>query len=193
MILWIDTETGGLDEKINPVLTLGFAITDDEYNIIYKNELKVKNKHNLKCEDGALNVNRINLINHDKVAKDPAEVALLFNRTIKKHFRGTPTIAGHNINFDLKFIKEMYIREGLEFKSSRYLDTLQLFRFFENWGLIKPESSKMDSLIKYFKIKSLGKKHSALVDVINNIKIVKILKNLTQVKDLEKYLKSIER
>lgn len=191
MVLWIDTETGGVDDKINPILTLGLAVTDDDYKVIFKNEFKIKNKYDLVCEEKALMVNRINLEEHNKYALDPIEVILLFNKTIKKFFKGEmPLIMGHNINFDIGFIKQMYLREKKEFKYFRNLDTLQLCRFLETWGLIKPQSSKMDDLIKYFQITSLGKKHSALVDVLNNIKIAKILKSSVKVQNIEKFIKT---
>lgn len=173
MVLWFDVETGGLDPNLNPLLSLGYIITNDQFIVFHSNEIFVKNTHNLICDPKAMEVNKIDL--NDPRAIEPKEAIKIFMNDVKKHFgHKKPMLGGHNIlKFDLKFLEKFFEREGMTFEySHKIYDTLILSRFLNLFGIIKTEKDSMDVLVPYFNIRSASN-HSALSDVNDLITILK--------------------
>jgi len=189
MICWADTETGGLDENINPILSLGYVFTEDDLKPIYGNEILIKNKHALECNPKALSVNQIDLYEHEKEALDPKEAIKIFENDLKKYFgRKKPVFGGHNFDFDLRFINMMYKREDKKFVYHwKTYDTVHFFRVLSILGPIKVKSISMDKLMEYFNMKPYGQRHSALADVydllnlLNRCKRLRLLKAVTDI------------
>ena len=175
--LWIDTETGGLNAKHNPILTIGLVVTDENFNILYKNELKIKNKYNLHCSKTALKINKIDLNTHEKTALDPTEIIKTIESIKSTYFDNRPIIIGQNlVNFDLNFIKELYKRENNTFEYFYAIDTLHCFRLLRMTRVIKSNGSSIESLSEYFGL--TPQTHSALDDILHTIDLIKILKKL---------------
>jgi len=185
MICWADTETGGLKEKINPILSLGYVFTkDDSFEIIHENEIFIANKYNLECNPEALRVNKIDLDYHAEHSVDPKEAINIFREDLKRYFgRKRPVFGGHNFGFDLKFIEMMHERENEEFRYHwRYHDTAHFFRVLKFLGVINPDKVSMDNLMEYFRIKPHGQRHSALADVHDLLNVLRRCKRLRLLK-----------
>jgi len=184
MVLWLDIETGGLDPEINPLLSLGYIITNESFAIFHSREIFVKNTHNLVCDPKAIEVNKIDL--NDSRAIDPKEAIKIFLQDISKYFgRKRVKVGGHNIiRFDLKFLEKFFEREGTKFEyANKVYDTMIFSMFLNLFGIIKTESDSMDTLVPYFKIRSSAN-HSALSDVSDLITILKNFKRLRLHKQL---------
>jgi DNA polymerase III epsilon subunit-like protein len=178
MILWLDIETGGLNPDINPLLSLGYMITDEDLIIFHSREIFVKNTHNLVCDPQAMQVNKIDL--NDPRAIEPVEAIKIFMHDVKKFFGNKRLkVGGHNIiKFDLKFLEKFFERERMRFEySNKVYDTMILSMFMNLFKIIKTESDSMDTLVPYFKIRSSAN-HSALSDVSDLVTILKNFKRL---------------
>ena len=174
-LLFIDTETGGLDPQKHSLLTIGACVMVEGY-IIDKLEIKLK-QDTYNVTSSALNVNKINLLELDTDIKNAFNQIIMF---IQRNF-GTKDkiiLAGHNINFDIGFLK-IFWEEGLktipEYSRSQflwnklfyyhYVDTMQISAFLNDAGIINAPNNKLEALIKYFSLNPESR-HTALEDSI---------------------------
>lgn len=104
----MDVETGGLDPRNSSLLSFHGILVDP-------NSLKIEKTlaiPHIKPDDGiyliepgALAINKIDLIEHDKKAVSYTEAqSILFNFFPIKRYNIVPT--GYNVDFDISFIKE---------------------------------------------------------------------------------------
>ena len=101
-----DNETGGLTKDCS-LLTSHFIIADEQLNVIEELGLVIKpNDHQpYRVQATALAVNKINLIEHDKVAITQSEAAQKLFLFLKKHSNNGQIKLipiGHNVSFDIE-------------------------------------------------------------------------------------------
>lgn len=104
MYLAFDCETGGLDSQTCSLLTIGFVIADDNFNIVQELEYRVRHDvYNISPK--ALEINGINIIEHDKTAKylEYVREAAAFE-FLKKFGVRKATPVGKNVHFDIQFL-----------------------------------------------------------------------------------------
>lgn len=188
-LLFIDTETGGLDPKKHSLLTIGMCVMV-EGNIVDKLEIKLK-QDTYTVTSTALNVNKINLFELDTDIKTAFNQIFTF---IRRNFgnKDKITLAGHNVNFDIGFLK-VFWEDGLKtipeyqrdsflwykWFNYHYVDTMQISAFLNDVGIINIPNNKLETLIKYFSLNP-SSRHTALEDAImtglsyyNMVKIIK--------------------
>ena len=177
-----DCETTGLDNDCN-LLTAFFVILDENLNKIDTLGLHIKHIY-YKLYTNAIKVNNINLIEHEKNALYPSEAKeklisfLQKNQTKKNKF----IPIGHNINFDIGFLKSNLI--GKEYSFYFYhipIDTLVLSQFFKTINLLPTNQSlSLVNLCKHFDIKIENglDHHTSEYDTLCTIELFKILCNL---------------
>lgn len=185
--LWYDTETGGLNYKINPVLTLYFALCDKNQDIFAELDLKLKpdSMDGLIIEQGALDVNKINI---DKHFADPETLTYSQAKVVILDFLHKHKIAGkrgksfqpcgHNIPFDDDFIIHHLL--GDEWRKNvhhRKLDTSSLTSGFVDMGLFPENVGSLTSLVEHFNVPR-DEAHTAKGDVRMNIKVYKSMKKM---------------
>lgn len=174
-LLFIDTETGGLDPQKHSLLTIGMCVMVEGY-IMDKLEIKLK-QDTYNVTSSALNVNKINLLELDTDIKNAFNKIIMF---IQRNFdtKDKITLAGHNVNFDIGFLK-IFWEEGLktipEYSRGQflwnklfdyhYVDTMQISAFLNDVGIIITPNNKLESLIKYFSLNPTSR-HTALEDSI---------------------------
>lgn len=76
------------------------------------------------------------------------------------------TVAGHNIAFDISFIKQLYKKGGYNFTedfSHRTVDTASILQFLYFTGKLQKNISSSDAAFQYFNI-DVKKRHTALDD-----------------------------
>lgn len=167
-LIFIDTETGGIDPDIHSLLSIGLVVWQD-FRVVDSLELLVKDKELLASEE-ALAINRINLKEHLEVGLDLNIAMERLLSFLRKHFTDGEkvTVAGHNISFDIQFLKKFFKRNGLEYSrffSHRSIDTSAILYYLFLRGTMINKSISSDSAFDEFGIK-VNKRHSALDDAL---------------------------
>jgi len=167
-ILFIDTETGGIDPASNSLLSLAL--------VIWK-ESEIKDSLEILINDGILNVtekalaiNGIDLADHRKKAINPQLAIRRLNNFLDTHFPKDEKIilAGHNIAFDINFLNVFLTRNGYDFQqrfSHRCVDTSTILYYLYLTGRLKRKLTASQDAFDYFGVPVQGR-HTALGDAL---------------------------
>jgi DNA polymerase-3 subunit epsilon len=171
-LLVIDTETGGVDPDRHSILSLAAVVWEDG-EIHGEVEILVAER-DLVVTARALEINRIDLVAHSRQAIAPREALALLQEFVAKHYRQElaageqVVIAGHNVGFDVGFLKRLCRIAGAEFPSAfshRVLDTASVLRFLSLAGLLPAAAVASSGAFDYLGISiQAEKRHSALGD-----------------------------
>jgi len=173
-IFWFDTETSGLDNLQNGIISLAFILEiggeiRDE-GCLYMNTIKYGKALNPE----ALAINGFKY--SDIVAfPDPLKVKdqldNLIARHISKYDRSDKFIpAGFNVRFDLDMLKTFYECMGDRhfwsyFNSRNNLDPMYIVSFLQDSGLLPElDNRKLSTVATYFGIDTSGA-HDAIEDI----------------------------
>lgn len=184
-IISIDTETGGfagtsllsIGLYTPPTLLADFEISGFKmYTQASILDIKVKPPDGKYIvEARALEINQINLVEHDKQAIPYKEAATLIYDCLHKWSNGGKnklTVLGKNTYFDLLRIWEVISRNTWEqFCSYRVLDLNSALAFVKHKGHDLPDS--LEALAKHFNIEHDA--HTALSDAIVTHEVYKKL------------------
>jgi DNA polymerase III epsilon subunit-like protein len=165
-LLFLDTETGGLDPADNSLLTIGLVCWKDG-EVVDAAEVAVK--HDVyRVTAGALGVNKINLVEHDAKAVPTSEALAWTGHFIGKNFEVAPVVAvGHNVSFDMNFILQLAPRAVIETMiSHRRLDTAGILRYLHCAGVLEKDVSSFAAALEYFGLRA-AVEHSALTDALD--------------------------
>lgn len=109
----LDTETGGLDEKKNPITEIGLQVLDTKkLTVIDTWQTYVKPYEKLFIDPKALAATQLSMedietgLDYRVAAKELAKVFIKHtsgSRSLKK-----PILIGHNTQFDIKFLEQLY-------------------------------------------------------------------------------------
>jgi len=183
-LLFIDTETGGRNAEKHRLLSIAFVIWE-EGKITNKIEL-LTNNTKLAVEKSALDVNKINLREHAKVALSEDNAVLLIKKFLSKNFFPGEiiTLAGHNVSFDADFLKALFSRTNVSYDkyfSHRSVDTSAILHFLYLSGKMPIKSISSTDAFKLFNIKVKGR-HSAMGDATATAelfsKLIKLVKKM---------------
>lgn len=166
----VDTETTGFDEKKHQILEIGILVIKD-LNVIEEFEIKIKHRE-YTITAKAMEANKINIIEHEKEAlfeKEAAEKILEFLNKHKNEDEEPYIVIGQNVQFDIKFLEEMFLRvykikEYRQAVSYRSLDIMQLAMIKNIEGKINLEKQDLDSILKELDIEIPENRHRALTD-----------------------------
>jgi len=178
--LCFDTECGGLHKETS-LLTVYFAVLDSNLNILDELDLKLSPENGLYVvESQGLEINKINLVEHDKEAIKYKEAKTLLYKFLEKNtYNGEKfTPLGQNVIFDVERIKDVIISAGAwdNFVSHRVLDTMLVARFLQaNGKLPNADSVSLSYLVDYFGIFVEGEMHEAKTDVLATVEVYKKL------------------
>lgn len=176
-LLFIDTETGGTDEYENSLLSIALVHWENK-KTLDKLEIFIK-EENYNTTKEAMNLNKLNLEEIKKVGLERDIAVKEINKFISKNFGDEKAIiCGHNVNFDIRFLKQLYKKSNDDYKkyfSYRSLDTASIFKFLTLAGKFRNNSiNSLDDAINYFKI-SFENRHSAMADIEKTIQVFNIL------------------
>ena len=183
-ILWLDTETTGLNPNIHGLREVGFIVEIDgvvmEKGVFYINPFTYEKQ--IEIDDYALFISNKTieeLKTYDRSSLSSKE----FIRTIVKYVNVNSkedvfTIAGYNVGFDIGFIKAWFDDLGLKdaYKTLfhyKALDVFSLVFFLRNLDLIDTENDKLETLCKYFNIDIDA--HNALSDILATKQLYEII------------------
>lgn len=164
-VLFIDTETGGIDPIECSLFSIGIAVWEDG-SIIFEDEIYIKDDI-YRTTAQALSINNIDIIQIERNGLTMHEAIEKIKEIKKQYFNDmVMTVAGHNIAFDVSFIKQLYKNSNFSFTddfSHRMIDTASILQFLYFSGRIEENISALDSALKYFNI-NVKKRHTALDD-----------------------------
>lgn len=145
----LDCETGGLDPMVHPILTLHVDFTNQNLDTIDELSIEI---HSLgrPCVSGAMEHNKIDLVEHDKRALQPREAGLKtheFFSNIKRLSHGPLILVGQNLDFDLGFIEQIFPGFTKTYKRN-VIDTRDLSTLAMTQGLIPTKSASLQEVRK---------------------------------------------
>jgi DNA polymerase-3 subunit epsilon len=168
-ILVLDTETGGLDVFQNSLLSMAFVSFDGKKQI----EIFVKEDH-INTVPQAMAVNKIDLNDIQKNGLKPLDACLALEAFLDDliAYTGQPyfTLVGHNIAFDLAYLKRLYRLAQRPYPralSHRSIDTHTLL-----WALAilkqkDPSVTTSDGAFNHYQIQPPAElRHTALGDAV---------------------------
>src|SRR5690606_30430214 len=172
-ILFIDTETGGLDPLEHSLLSVAFAVWDNG-KITTSKEFLI-NDGVLNVTSKALEINGINIIEHSRIALKSKYAISEIKNFLNQNFEFDEKIilCGHNILFDINFFKNFWNKnEGNYNKrfSHRYVDTASILFFLSITNKLPENSNSSQNAFDLFGI-SIDKRHSALGDVLGTAEL----------------------
>jgi DNA polymerase III epsilon subunit-like protein len=160
-----DCETGGLHSSEHSLLTIyGGVFTFDNGKFTLQSEIDLKIKPNdgesYNVTPGALLVNKIDLVKHDKEAVSINEAARLwYNFLFQESCDGANKLirVGHNEPFDNGFVVNNLLKESIWRKFTDYhtIDTVSLARGLKLKGrLPKGQKLNLAALAKFLEVPS---------------------------------------
>ena len=176
-VVFIDTETGGLDASKNSILSFAAvilhngSISDSMYCLVREPEIN--------AEPSAMAINKLDLEVVATEGLTPAEAVFkLKNFLLRNDIRSKAQFAAHNAPFDIAFTKRMFSLAGESYDkvfSYRPLCTQTGALLLELAGRISLPggSASLDNLVKFFKVdldRTAG--HNALNDAIAGAKVL---------------------
>ncbi|UCS93954.1 3'-5' exonuclease [Echinicola marina] len=169
-ILFIDTETGGLNPLQHPLLSIGLVVWED-FELTSSKEILIF-EEGLTPDNRALDINKIDINDHRKKALSPKEAINEIKTFLRKNFEldNKVTLAGHNINFDVNFLRFFLDRNNDDFGryfSHRFIDTSSILYFLYLSGKLKEKAVSSDRAFDLFGINfNQENRHTALADAI---------------------------
>jgi DNA polymerase-3 subunit epsilon len=172
-LLFIDTETGGLDPDKHSLLSLAMVVWEN-MEILDSQEILV-NDGVLVATKEALSINKINLEEHKQLAVTSTEAMEKLLAFLHQHFPGQDkiTLAGHNVHFDVSFLKVFFTRNNMNFSdlfSHRVIDTSSILHYLYLAGRLKQKATSSDKAFELFNIRVEGR-HTALGDAVATAKL----------------------
>ncbi|MBR3898503.1 MAG: 3'-5' exonuclease [Bacilli bacterium] len=153
----VDIETTGLDWNFNKILEISALKVRDRK--VVSEFSKIINPHE-KIPYFIKNLTGIN----DEMASNSEELIDVLMDF--KEFLGNDIIVGHNVNFDINFLYDNFIKELNEPLTNDFVDTLKIAR-----RLLKElNHHRLDDITDYFNIEARDK-HRALNDCVLTNKI----------------------
>lgn len=186
-LFWFDTETSGLSEKENQVLSIAVVATDIFFNIKGKLYLKIKPIAGMKFEEAAMKVNKLDISSKEFLdeAVEEKDALELISDFVDDYKSEMNQYVAQNSSFDLKFVEAMISRHNHDNFIKKYYtaDTLPFFRMLVKKEVIKTikrtnknglpySSSQLSDIASALGVESKGA-HNALEDVLMLIESVK--------------------
>ena len=183
-LLFIDTETGGLDPNQHSLLSIAMVVWQN-MEIFESLEIFI-NDGKLNVTDEALEINKIDLEKHKDISLSPRGAISKIFDFLNKHFDASEkiTVAGHNINFDVNFLRFFLTQNNENFSkhfSHRFIDTSSILYYLYLSGNLKYKVLSSSDAFALFGISVEGR-HTALGDAIATAKLYTNLLELTKKK-----------
>jgi len=165
-ILILDTETGGLDPLTHSLMTIGLITGDGRHPL----ELTVAEPE-MVTDPRALAVNRLDPFEVARDGMAPADACDAIDGYLKKiHPKARPMVCGHNVAFDLAFMRRLYTMAGRTVPSCfshRTLDTHTLMWSLIAVGRLPAHVTGSDAAFAHFDIAPPAElRHTALGDAV---------------------------
>jgi DNA polymerase-3 subunit epsilon len=171
-LLVIDTETGGIDPLKCSLLSIGAVVWEDG-QILDQLEIYVRERE-IVADSEAMAINCIDLDWLKGSGQTPSDAVASLRSLLNRHFGGgSPrkvTLGGHNIGFDVGFLKRLYRLAAEDYAadfSHRVLDTSSMVGLLILAGRLPIEVASSNNSFRHFGIEvAKGQRHKALADAV---------------------------
>lgn len=169
-ILYFDVETTGLNPRVNDIVQLaGIIEIDGEIKERFNYRIQPFSFENISQEALDITGNTIEgLKNHTKPFVIYKELINMFSRYVDKFNKADKFVpVGYNVNFDIGFLREWFIKNGDLYYGSwinyKYVDPLAVFYMLESIGKVNYPDYKLSTVCEHlgFSIDA----HDALSDI----------------------------
>lgn len=176
-ILFIDTETGGLDPDTQSILSLGAAYLNAG-QIIDTFEMYIR-EPDIVIDEGSLAIHGIDkswLIENGLPPRKAVDRLHSFLDSLEPGRNESRfLLGGHNVCFDIAFLKRLYRLSGDDIGrrySHRFIDTSSILSFLIHAGSLPLKTASSDEAFGYFNILTRKNvRHNALTDAIATAKL----------------------
>ncbi len=173
LFLFVDTETGGTIPTKHSLLQIGLVVWDCNSGIVDTKEFYIKSKQYTVTKK-AQQINKFNLDEHNQKAELSKIVMRNMIHFLRQYFSCEESIPiiGHNVQFDINFLKEFFRRNNRSFNrmfSHRYIDMYSLYKTMALAGQMDDINSSAEAF-KLFNIK-IDERHKALDDCIATVRL----------------------
>lgn len=179
--LAFDAETGGLEPSEHDLLTIFFAILDENLDVCAELDLTLKpdKKHQpYRVTAEALGVNKIDLVKHHQnaipMSQGRAELIKFLQNYKPRDAKLVPV--GHNLSLDVGMVKTHLLEpsQWSGFVDHRQIDTCVIANFMMRKGQLKIPNASLETLVSYFNVPKLPP-HVAKNDVIMTVGVLRSL------------------
>lgn len=168
-ILFLDTETTGLDIIQHEIIQVGYILLDRDPifgdTIVTQKEFNILPLHLESASQEALKINGFT----SAAWKD----ALPFSEHavhLREMIEYANLMIGQNLIFDMRFLKQAYANLNLEIpRFPNYIDTKNMAKFLVEQKVV--DTTSMDKLCKHYNITFAGRAHNALADCERTMKL----------------------
>jgi hypothetical protein len=183
LYLAMDNETGGLDEKVS-LLSTYLQVLDSNLNQLDELELYTKPNDGIYLvEAGGLAVNKINIIEHDKVAITYSEAGQKLVQFLKKNSNNGKNKLiplGKNVHFDIEGVCRSLLNKKNwgTFVSYRTIDITTFARVLQIQGKIPADMGlSLGALANWLNVYDdvKGNLHEAKYDTLITVEVFKRL------------------
>lgn len=179
-IFWFDVETGGLDPLKNPIIQLAYVVEIDGVER-ESGQITSSGFEGCTLEDKALEVNGYT---RDQIAEYSTEremygrLTKVFEKYVNRFDKNDKFIAaGYNVQFDMKFLREVWNRCGDKYFGSWFffsaIDPSAIVPFLQ-YAEVLPELPRLRliDVAEFFKVSREGA-HDAFEDIRMTIDVTK--------------------
>ena len=162
-LVWVDTETTGLNPSVHEIIEVGLVVVrGDALEEIDRYHSKVAPDHIETADEKALLINHYSYSAWQDAPAKEAVAPKLYD-----YFSDEHVICGHNVEFDMAFITEMFKKCGLgALKYAGVIDTKRVAKVLN----IKSASYRLTALCEKFGVVQ-ERAHSALDDAVSNVEL----------------------
>jgi len=175
-LLVIDTETGGLDANTNSLISLAAIVYNDGVEEAQFHEI-IYDRDGVLDED-ALKLNGFTWNQIVQFGENPPSAVQRLRSFLMRHeMYGKITLAGHNLPFDVAFLKRLYRLAGDKFDDQFYhggLDTKSIALALEQAGRITIASSSLKDVATAYGVLP-WREHDALADARATARVLKLM------------------
>jgi len=169
-VFYFDTETTGLNSKVNDIIQLGFIIEIDG-KVVRKEKLEMQPFDYSSISKIALDTHKIS-VEKMKTFDTPqiayAKIVNILDEYINKYDKEDKFIpAGYNVKFDMEFLREFFIKNNNKYFGSyfdyHFIDAMAILFLKRYAGKIALDNYKLETACNYYNIEI--KSHDALSDI----------------------------
>ena len=172
-ILIIDVETTGLCPISRDIWEVALVSYQNRGGAVLNVKIKV-NADACYWDLEALRISRTKGMDGERYYEKQDAVYKIYSFVRSTYGREKPILAGHNVGFDISFLKKLFHPHPFDFVDYHSIDTFSMAQAMTAAGLLPNGMDRLKDLAEYYGIKNINP-HSALSDADTTRGILKAM------------------